>query len=460
MSQKREKFFSELHYLDSLILDQANLESVYLSKIKSHRRNLKNLGYDFQSYLESFLKYSMRKQFSEIEDFLSIDLNLYDFTQNEVFLVGSLPGGHRNVIQYKDSKKQEEKLKKSLSKEKPSHSNDEFFKGSESPQKKYTQQHSERFSNLICFEEQNHSINQNLDQMKASKKKVLKKKIYEELSLKEILLIRNNNFKKNADNKSPCESLYVAPPPLNSFKIPKMHLEYQEKGLDFDGFGVHGLSLVRLLLHSFPTQKPFDLKTTKFTYVSSSLSVVDNRLLFDLAYSFIPGFPFEIRHINQELNSVLSDMFTVVYPSAAYVAESDLGPKNANCIFLDGDKYSSRKFKKGILGHFEHNNTIKSDMKFIPHLKICIISNSEEEITDDTILYIGSHNMTKAAWGRYCYNNEVLYVSNYEMGVIIPPALNSKSKKQEMIKKFGFKYPARKYTKKEKPFTRKTNKFN
>jgi tyrosyl-DNA phosphodiesterase-1 len=217
---------------------------------------------------------------------------------------------------------------------------------------------------------------------------------------------------------------------------------------------LHGLALVRFLLHEHPTKKPFTLESTSFHYVSSSLSVIDTRLLFDLAYAFIPNFPYESRHLSEELSNQLIKMFHVVFPSKKHVMESPLGPENANCLFLDHDRFYSRKFEKKTLCKFEGNQFVRNNERVIPHLKVAIISNENGDITDDTIIYLGSHNMTKAAWGRFSNLGERVFVSNYEMGVILPPRPKSAYKKMNIVKKLGFVYPAKRFEPKERPFTR------
>ena len=222
---------------------------------------------------------------------------------------------------------------------------------------------------------------------------------------------------------------------------------------------LHGLALVRFLLHQHPTKSPFILEKTRICYVSSSLGMIDLRMLFELAYAFVPGFEFEFRHLSEELSSKIREMFQVVFPSKQHVLDSALGPENANCLFLDHDRFYSRKFEK-ILAKFEGNGEVKNNKGVIPHLKVIIISNNEGKVNDDTIVYLGSHNMSKAAWGRFNRLGDKLFVSNYEMGVLIPPREGSAKKKKDLIRKLGFVYPAQKFASKERPFTRKSTGFH
>lgn len=226
------------------------------------------------------------------------------------------------------------------------------------------------------------------------------------------------------------------------------------------GFDLHGLALARFLLHSHPSAEPFTLANTRITYVSSSINVVDERLMFDLAYSFVPGFPFESRHLSKDLSRRIAESFSVVFPGETYVQESALGPQNANCIFLDHDRFHSRKFQKTAMAKFEGNGAVRGNDKVVPHLKVCVVSNRGGELSDDTIVYVGSHNMTKAAWGRYNRLGTTCYVSNYEMGVLLPPRPGSAKWKKELVRKLGFVYPAARFGPGERPFMRKKTAYD
>jgi tyrosyl-DNA phosphodiesterase-1 len=297
--------------------------------------------------------------------------------------------------------------------------------------------HSLRFSNLFVFDNKS-SQNLKFDKMKkiSKKKKVRRRRRNRYLEMDEIKEVRNSKLCQNVKKKF----------------FPKIKEDFTKNKFRFN---IHGLALVRLLMHQHPTIKPFTLEKTRISYVSSSINVIDTRLLFDIAYSFIPKFPYESRHLSKDLSQKLKSMFNVIFPTEKYVENSTLGSKHANCIFLDYDRYHSRKFKKKVLAKFQGNEIIKNNDKVIPHLKVCIISNSKGKINDDTIIYIGSHNMTKAAWGRYNQTGSKLYVSNYEMGIIFPPKLNSTKKKKDIIEKLGFMYPAKKFEENDKPFMRR-----
>lgn len=298
--------------------------------------------------------------------------------------------------------------------------------------------HSSRFANLICSERKRASNAIRIDRMKSvtPKKRQTSSKRAHVLSMDEVRDLRSQREFQLAQKRYFTNA-------------------YKQLRLNKAAFPLHGLSLVRFLMHEHPTLRPFELKNTRFVYVSSSINVIDERLMFDLAYSFVPGFPYESRHLSKEVAQGLKNMFSVVFPDEAHVQNSALGPENANCIFLDHDRFHSHKFQKQVLTKFQGNGHVRNNETVIPHLKICVVSNAKGRINDDTILYVGSHNMTKAAWGRYNREGTTCYVSNYEMGLIVPPRPGSAKKKKEMVERLGFVYPPAKLGPGERPFMRK-----
>lgn len=88
----------------------------------------------------------------------------------------------------------------------------------------------------------------------------------------------------------------------------------------------------------------------------------------------------------------------------------------------------------------------------IPHLKVFIVTNCKSEIDDDTIIYMGSHNMSMAAWGKLEKNGSQLSISNTELGVLYPPCRESANMKREIIERMPFKFPPEKYIKSDMPW--------
>ena len=286
------------------------------------------------------------------------------------------------------------------------------------------------FSNLICFDDKQ-SKNLQIDSMKKNKKKIHQ--------------IMEMQPKTQPLDGEDLEAL------IDDLEN-EVKLEREMFVDDSGSFKIHGLCLARMLLHRHPTKQEFTLQNMKITYQSSSLGMVDFKLLFDIAYSFVPGWRFEWSHLSKELKEDIISVFSIVFPTEEYIQDSLLGPETAKCVFLKKDLYQTSKFRKEVMAQFEGNGRISNNGQVIPHMKAMIISNENGEINDDTVMYIGSHNLTKAAWGRYEKFSHKIYLSNYELGVILPPFPNSKYVKRDIVSKMGFKYPARKYEKRHKPF--------
>ena len=97
---------------------------------------------------------------------------------------------------------------------------------------------------------------------------------------------------------------------------------------------------------------------------------------------------------------------------------------------------------KQILRQFEHKEQVSGG--YIPHSKIIIFSK-ENEVTDETIIYIGSHNFTKSAWGAWGSYNKY-HINNTELGMLFPPAKGSRQAKKVLIDSLPFVFPPKHYS--------------
>lgn len=101
---------------------------------------------------------------------------------------------------------------------------------------------------------------------------------------------------------------------------------------------------------------------------------------------------------------------------------------------------------------FEPNEEYMYHDGVIPHLKVMIVTDDDYEVNDDTIIYFGSHNCTRSAWGKLEANNTVINVSNTELGVFYAPKVGSAEVKKNIVRSLSFKFPPRKFEKGECPF--------
>lgn len=101
---------------------------------------------------------------------------------------------------------------------------------------------------------------------------------------------------------------------------------------------------------------------------------------------------------------------------------------------------------------FETNPLFTYNDGVIPHLKIMIVTDDDYEINDNTIIYFGSHNCTRSAWGKLEKGNTQISLSNTELGVIYPAIVGSAATKKSIVRSFPFKFPPEKLSKDEKPF--------
>ena len=73
-----------------------------------------------------------------------------------------------------------------------------------------------------------------------------------------------------------------------------------------------------------------------------------------------------------------------------------------------------------------------------------------ETIDDNTVIYLGSHNLSWAAWGREL-KNKTQRITNSEIGLIFLPKKGSQKQKSKLISQLSFKLSSEPF-KSNKPF--------
>jgi tyrosyl-DNA phosphodiesterase-1 len=204
------------------------------------------------------------------------------------------------------------------------------------------------------------------------------------------------------------------------------------------------------IIKSHPPKTPFRLETTRIYYVTSSLGSLNFKLLFDFSKILFQESSFNWDYAVKNKQALL-DMFNVIYPSRNYISGSYFGESRANCLFLRRMIYDSFKFQKSVMRAYEGNLKVRGNNSVLPHYKIFIVTHNGR-IDDDTIVYIGSHNFTQSAWGKFEKKEERLEVCNYEMGLIFPSRKDSVVAKESLIDSFGVSLPPNKYTQHDAPF--------
>lgn len=129
-----------------------------------------------------------------------------------------------------------------------------------------------------------------------------------------------------------------------------------------------------------------------------------------------------------------SHKIEIIYPTVQYVDSFQYGRELSSCLFLNKETFKShiQRFKK-----FEVIPEIQNS-KTIFHSKFFISCNDEhldpDKISDNMVMYFGSHNFSIAAWGSFEKNDSQVSIANYELGIIFNPIKLRYEEKQKIIK--------------------------
>jgi tyrosyl-DNA phosphodiesterase 1 len=114
----------------------------------------------------------------------------------------------------------------------------------------------------------------------------------------------------------------------------------------------------------------------------------------------------------------------IIFPTEGYVQTSHVGVEHASSIILNPQYWSADGFPRKAFCRQE-GRTQALD-KNLYHAKFFIVTEEDnDEITDDTVLYFGSHNFSAGAWGNLEKTNTQLGIANWEVGVVFGPEAGS-----------------------------------
>ena len=132
---------------------------------------------------------------------------------------------------------------------------------------------------------------------------------------------------------------------------------------------------------------------------------------------------------------------------------SHLGQENASSIILNEQYWLDVQGfpRKSFCRQVGKTNDLDRNLY---HAKFIIVTDKErkDEITDDTVLYFGSHNLSGAAWGNLEKDQTQIAIANWEIGVVFGPQTNSKEMKEKIVSSMVLKFPPDKYKETDYPF--------
>mmetsp|Transcript_10549 Transcript_10549/g.20293 ORF Transcript_10549/g.20293 Transcript_10549/m.20293 type:complete len:439 (-) Transcript_10549:6907-8223(-) len=133
----------------------------------------------------------------------------------------------------------------------------------------------------------------------------------------------------------------------------------------------------------------------------------------------------------------------LVFPSFKTVKNSYYGPPGGGTSFFQEEHWHNKKFPKHIMHDLQSPSDFPRITGHLSHSKVVI--SYTDTIDDNTAVYLGSHNMSSAAWGKYEKQGRQLFIGNYELGVFFPPKAGSADLKRALISRLPFKFPPERY---------------
>lgn len=147
---------------------------------------------------------------------------------------------------------------------------------------------------------------------------------------------------------------------------------------------------------------------------------------------------------------------SIIYPTEEYINSFPLGKELSSCLFLTLDIYQLHKDKFKVIElkkGYESRQTVFHSKCFITY------SNKQQEekevddgITDDSIIYFGSHNFSVAAWGSFEKSDSQISIANYELGIVFDPIKITYEEKKSIYNSLILNMNSRHYSQNDYPF--------
>ncbi|KRX00629.1 hypothetical protein PPERSA_00856 [Pseudocohnilembus persalinus] len=243
---------------------------------------------------------------------------------------------------------------------------------------------------------------------------------------------------------------------INVILIPGLPGRFQD-----DQFKKYNKGKVKHVLTKYFKNSSTKLKDPILTYQSTSCGSIDEQFIEEMLNTFNPhSQSFQVMNDdrkNRKKNKLepiqFSKDFKFVYPTLQYILnEAQAGVEFAGCLCMQKDSFVKESFPKLIMHRYEGNQEYFFYQGVIPHIKGGILTERDGSINDNTVIYLGSHNFSQAAWGRLQLQMKQININNTELGILFPPQENSKQMKQQIVNVLPWKFPPEKYQGNDRPF--------
>eukprot|EP01022_Parablepharisma_sp_SALTPOND_P028914 TRINITY_DN72030_c3_g1_i1.p1 TRINITY_DN72030_c3_g1~~TRINITY_DN72030_c3_g1_i1.p1 ORF type:complete len:585 (-),score=32.20 TRINITY_DN72030_c3_g1_i1:1359-3113(-) len=181
------------------------------------------------------------------------------------------------------------------------------------------------------------------------------------------------------------------------------------------------------------------------TYQTSSIGTMKQKYLNDLYNAWIGNKKVTMPIVD------LSRYIEIQYPTKTYIKNCVLGPEAASCVILSKKVYADKEFPHNCFCKLEPLDTHSKYKGHLFHAKVGILAVNHV-VDDNTLIYMGSHNISSSAWGKMEKGNTQICIANYEVGVVFKPKVGSGELKRNAVKALMFKYPPGKYGAKDLPW--------
>jgi hypothetical protein len=190
-----------------------------------------------------------------------------------------------------------------------------------------------------------------------------------------------------------------------------------------------GVGRLQQLSKGYSNQRP-SLKTSNNRLIVQCSSVgraLKEKFVNDLCEGFLS---------RNARNMLQPSKLDIIFPTVEYVDSFEDGRRLSGCLFLQKDTFLVHRYKfkiMDLIDDYQHRKTIFHSKFFLSTPENTEI-HFDDRLSNNTIFYVGSHNISPSAWGNLEKNNSQVSMANFELGVIFNPVKLRYEEKQKLIK--------------------------
>ncbi|EGG16393.1 protein-tyrosine phosphatase 3 [Cavenderia fasciculata] len=147
----------------------------------------------------------------------------------------------------------------------------------------------------------------------------------------------------------------------------------------------------------------------------------------------------------------ISKSLHILFPTVSWITSNHKRMQSASIIRFQDKSYDDKTFPRNSMTLIKHRHPHRGNMLLHTKVNVGVTTIGKNKRYD--WIYVGSHNLSPAAWGKIQKNQTQIQLSNYEIGVVLlNDRLYNDFEPPCWVDQIPFNIPSTPYSSTDKPF--------